>query len=325
MSRYSQRGVALVTVLLVVVIATVLATAMIKEQHLSISSARNVFDYNQARQYALGGEELARQILHQDFVDNNTGDHLMETWAQPDLFFEFEDGEVTLQITDLQGRINVNGLAPGAYTNETAERLRTLFTLLGVDPLNVARIRDWIDADDGADVAGGAEDFNYLGLDQPYRTSGALMTDLSEMRLLLDLDNETFQLIAPYLSAIPDANVKLNLNTASGPVLQSLHVDITPEVAEGLIVSREQQEGFPSVANLKATEESVPPALIESGLSVKSGYFEVRVKARYQERFAYLTSVLQRTTDGSIRVVYRNTARQILPVVVEEEDQETDA
>ena len=53
-----QQGVALISVLLVVVIATVLSVSMIRHQNLTIHKARNVYDQAQAAQYALGGEDV---------------------------------------------------------------------------------------------------------------------------------------------------------------------------------------------------------------------------------------------------------------------------
>ena len=67
---HKARGVALISILLVVVIATVLGVKMTTEQHFSINRARNYFDQVKVHQYALGGEELARQILYKDFTDN---------------------------------------------------------------------------------------------------------------------------------------------------------------------------------------------------------------------------------------------------------------
>ena len=76
-----QRGVALVSMLLLVALATVLAAAIVQEQQLVIRAATTHLDRGQARQYALGGEELARQILHKDYLDAPEKDYLGEDWA----------------------------------------------------------------------------------------------------------------------------------------------------------------------------------------------------------------------------------------------------
>ena len=62
-------GVALVSMLLLVALATVLASSIVQEQQLVIRAAGTHLDRGQAKQYALGGEELARQILYQDYLN----------------------------------------------------------------------------------------------------------------------------------------------------------------------------------------------------------------------------------------------------------------
>ena len=51
-----QSGVALVSMLLLVALATVLASAIVQEQQLVIRTAGTHLDRGQAKQYAIGGE-----------------------------------------------------------------------------------------------------------------------------------------------------------------------------------------------------------------------------------------------------------------------------
>ena len=78
-----QRGVALISVLLIVVAATALAYEMATRHTLNIAQSRLLLNGSQARQYALGGEEYARQILYADWEDEETRayDTLQESWA----------------------------------------------------------------------------------------------------------------------------------------------------------------------------------------------------------------------------------------------------
>ena len=64
MSR--QRGMALITVLLVVAVVTVVSAGIIARQQLSIRSSANQLHVRQAWHYALGGETLAKAILQRD-------------------------------------------------------------------------------------------------------------------------------------------------------------------------------------------------------------------------------------------------------------------
>ena len=350
--RGQQQGVALISILLIVVIATVLGAAMTTEQNFSINRARVSFDQSIVKQYALGGEELARQILRQDFIDSPEEDHLGEQWAVPGDVFEFEDGEIELQIIDLQSRMNVNGLAsteannngqngsansqlddstngslngsPNSSTqdNDTKARLIRLFTQQGAEDRHVHNLKDWIDADDANDGLG-AEDYAYLGLDKPYRTAGQLIGDISELRLLLEMEPQQFQLIAPYLVALPDVQIEVNVNTASAGVLQALLPGTDLGTLESLVADRDGGQPFESTSAF-LVQAGVQGVL--NGITVRSEFFQVSIKARYQDRFGYLTSIIQRDgTDGSMRVIYRDQSKKILPKVTEQKLKNTQA
>ena len=319
-----QSGVALVTVLLVVAIATVMAVSMVQEQQGSIHITRGFLSRGQAGQYALGGEELARQILHEDHAEGDSRDYLTETWASPDLHFEFEEGEVNLQITDLQGLFNVNSLSSeNALTGVARQRLVNLLSAVGADPLLTDRIQDWIDVDTSARPAG-AEDFEYLVYEPPYRTGNAMVQDVSELGLL-GLEPETLQQVIPFFTALPDSRTLVNVNTASPYILQALAPELSFESATVLVQRREEQEeGFETIEEFLQIPELAGVGVVTDGLGVQSSFFEVRTIARYQERFSYLTSILHRNPlDGSIRVIYRDFSKNFRPQQATVED--TDA
>src|SRR5690606_27464282 len=72
----------------------------------------------------------------------------------------------------------------------------------------------------------------------PYRTAGRSLGDLSELRLLLDMHEEDFQRLAPYVSALP-ADVPLNVNTASALVLSTLGDNLSLSRSEERRVGKE--------------------------------------------------------------------------------------
>ena len=311
-----QTGVALISVLLIVVIATVLGVAMTREQNHAITRARLALEQTRVHQYALGGEELARQILHTDFIEAREKDTLNETWAQQDLKFEFEDGVVEIWIEDLQGRFNLNSLVEYASGNNMPRlRFANLLNQQGIDPVFVDRLVDWVDANQTV-TRMGAEDYAYLGLDNPYRTSDQPMTDISELRLLLDMDPVSLARLAPLVTALPDPNTTLNVNTAKPEVLQALVADMTPAIAESLTLSRQDSDGYDNVQRFMQDEALAGQQIPLEGLGVQSGFFVVSIRARYQARFEYLTSIVQRNMmDGSLRVIYRDIGKKVNAVM----------
>ncbi|MFT4711950.1 MAG: general secretion pathway protein K [Candidatus Azotimanducaceae bacterium] len=356
-----QRGVALISILLVVVIATVLGVKMTTEQYFSIIRASNYFEQGKIRQYALGGEELARQMLFKDFIDQPQKDLLTEEWASKELKFEFEEGEIEMLIEDLQGRFNLNSListgaqtaGAGGLNNPTVgrnsqqigaqqstggvnqnqqgigaqggalasaqlamTRFRTLLNQQGLDPVFADRVKDWIDNNQDTTQLG-AEDFDYLGLERPYRTSDSPMVDISELRLVLDIDSATFAVLEPLVATLPtDVNL-INVNTASSSVIQAIAGSgLSFDAAEALTVQRDEGEGFDSVQNFLQDNSLAGQGVSPDGLSVQSSFFKVSIRARIGDRFGYLASVIQRNPiDGSMRVIFRDASKKIYPVI----------
>ncbi len=310
-----QQGVALVSILLIVAIATIMAVTMVREQQSAIQTARGYLARGQAIQYALGGEELARQILYEDFAEGLGRDHLAEVWADPELQFEFEAGQVNLTITDLQGLINLNSLTEANPGRELSrQRLVNLLLTASIEQSLVDRLQDWIDADTGNRPAG-AEDFDYLALDPPYRTSNQPLASVTELQLM-GLPAEQSTQLLPWVAALPTPEAPLNINTAPPGVLLSLSPSLTFAVAESLAMARDEQEGFETVDAFLQAPELAGLGIQGDGLGVQSSFFEVRVIARYQDKFSYLTSLVHRNSvDGSLQVLSRSFARSFRPAV----------
>ena len=310
---HANAGVALITVLLVVVIATVLGVSTAKKQHMTIQSSSHFFTRAQARYFALGGEEFARQILHKDFVTQPQWDSLDEPWAEPNMFFEFDGGDINLNIIDLQGRLNVNGLiGKGQKIIQSRARISLLTNQLGADPAWMDKLVDWSDLDTAASPLG-AEDYDYLGLSPAYRTSSQPLADLSELRLLLGFSNEAFFSLKDHLAVLPDAYSDLNVNTCSGLVLQTLATGLSLEQADSILATRITEGAFASVEAFLQQPELAGLGVNQEGLSVQSRFFEVKVRARFEDQIAYLTSILHRDpVTGAIVVVGRNSGEKFI-------------
>lgn len=102
-------GVALITVLLIVFLASVTATGLAALQQRAIRRSTVLLHQQQARLYTLGAEQWAMVILTRDRQQNAT-DHPGEEWAAPSAILPVESGALTSQIRDLQGCFNLNNL-----------------------------------------------------------------------------------------------------------------------------------------------------------------------------------------------------------------------
>ncbi len=309
----TQRGVALITVLLVVAIVTVVCAGMIARQQLSIRGTANQAQARQAWHYALGGEALAQSILRRDLRASGQGtglpavDHLLEPWALPQPAYDLDEGQgqVQVRIEDLAGRFNLNSLVQEQQTNAAAvAQFRRLLLRLQITEPYAERLVDWLDSDQQPTGELGAEDNAYLLLDPPYRTAGTRLEDLSELRLLLGMREEGFQRMAPYVTALP-ADTPLNVNKASAMVLSSLADSLSPSAAESLVKAR-QAAPFRDTASFMAQPALGGVQLQGTNIAVTSQFFQVISEVRLGDRRLALVSQIRREENGEIRVLKRN-------------------
>ncbi len=101
-----QSGVALITAMIVVALATVIAATLLFDSAMTARRSAGSFSMEQAIELSKGGEALAAYALLQD---KNQQDSSLDPWAQyvppvevaPEISIE-------AQVTDEQGKFNVN-------------------------------------------------------------------------------------------------------------------------------------------------------------------------------------------------------------------------
>lgn len=294
-TRARQRGVALITVLLVFALATVIATEMLRRSHLGIRSFGNLLATRQAYYYALGGETFARQLLTKDVLDGLGGvDHLQEPWArtreQP--AFEIEHGSMTVAIRDLQGRFNLNSVVDvaGAASQQDFGQFQKLLTELRLNANYASEWLDWIDAGQ-TPVANGAEDADY----PKTRTADRPESDISALRQLRSMNAEDYVRLAPHVTVLPKLMpsaqgqpipvvAPLNVNTADASTLRA----ILGQAVAAQVIARQKSGGYKNVADL-------PPGSAGAGqVDVKSSFFEILVTVSYDDRWQRLRTMVWR-------------------------------
>ena len=300
--RRRERGVALITALIVVALATIVAADLAWDNALDVRRTRMLLYRDQAVQVALGAESWVASILRQDLEDTDS-DHLGEIWASDLPPLPIDGGEVFGVIEDLQGRFNLNNLidGDGGIHEPSLEQFRRLLTALELDPRFAGLAADWLDADADAEFPDGAEDSIYTGIVPPYRTANQLLSTASELAALEGMDKITFDTLAPHVTALP-GRTDINVNTATPWVLQSLDENLSPGDVEGLVSERET-EGFADIDNTFST--LVTPEVL-SGLADSSNYFQLKVIVRIDTVRVTLYSVLRRGPRGSVSTILRS-------------------
>ncbi|MGD2073918.1 MAG: type II secretion system minor pseudopilin GspK [Gammaproteobacteria bacterium] len=307
-----QRGVALITALLVVALASIAAVAMATRQHLDVRRTGNLLHGEQAYTYLLGAESWASVVLFRDLRESQI-DTLEEDWATQLPATFVEGGSVIGRITDAQALFNLNNLVVGGQADEVAvDRYKHLLEALEL-PIELAdALVDWMDADVNVRFPDGAEDQSYLLLQPPYRTANQPLVDVSELRLIQGYEPEVVETLRPYVIALP-VPTPININTAGATVLRSLAPGIAESEGASLVSAR-PEEGFPGTAAfLKLPElagKEPPPD--GAAVSVQSDWFLFQGEANVGQARAQLTALLYRA-DRGVEVVQRRRQLVRLP------------
>ncbi len=297
-----QRGVALITALLVVAIATVAAVAMANRQQLDIRRTGSLLHGEQAWAYVLGAENWAKVVLRRD-AKNSTIDTLAEDWStQPPVSF-VEGGSIIGRLVDLQGRFNLNNLVRGGAADAKAIAFyKRLLRNLELDERLADALVDWIDADIDVRFPDGAEDEAYLLLDPPYRAANQPLADTSELRLVKGYTAEAVARLLPHVVALP-ARTAVNVNTADAVVLSATAENLSLSDGEALVEAR-GEEGFDSVDRFRSQSPLAGKQVDPELLSVKSDWFLMLSEANIGQGRARLASRIQRNRDD-LRVISR--------------------
>ena len=300
--RTTDRGVALITAMLITALASMVAANLAWDNALDVRRTMVLLNHEQAVQVALGAESWVIGILHQDLEDSET-DHLGEIWAIALPGLPIDGGEVTGTIEDLQGRFNVNNLIDdnGEVVPESLERFRRLLIALELDPRFAGIAADWIDSNIEAAFPDGAEDPIYTGIIPPYRSANQSLTSASEFAALEGMTRESFNILRPHITALP-GRTNININTATGPVLQSLDDNLSAADVERLLAEREIA-GF---ADIQSTFSSLVTPDVLNTLDESTNYFQLKVVVRIDTVRVTLYSVLQRGPQGGVAPILRS-------------------
>jgi general secretion pathway protein K len=308
MRRDEEKGVALLTMLLIVAVMSALAVAVLDDIRFAIRRTTNAELTGQARWYALGAETLARQQLARLAMASPdrtpVGDEVLGVWRA----FPVEGGVINAKLDDAGNCFNLNSVVEGApeywLRRETGLRqYRALLTELGFAPREALSLSealaDWIDTDGGRNTAG-AEDETYLDEPAPYRTSGALLAEVSELRAIRGYEPEIYDLVRPFVCALPTAELSpLNVNTLTPEqaVLLTVLTDraITLETARQLIAGR-PADGWANTTDFwssPALNRAIPTDAALAQVSVRTRFFGLTAQVDYAGGEAYMTALLE--------------------------------
>lgn len=248
MKADSQRGVALLTILLLVVSITVVAGAMLASQKIAIRRSGLLFDQNQLLQDINAGQQLAVTLIRADAKLNDT-DSEQDIWAQPIPPYTLGGHSIDIELRDEGSRFNINNLYHnGAVDTAALAVFQRLLTQLNLEPDTAVAILDYQDADSEVYQDGGDENVVYAqqsnrGADTALPNQALLSIDqLAEVK---GVDAQVLATLRPYITAVP-YYLPININTAS-PVLFAALVEGASSQQMQSIIELRAKQAFSSV------------------------------------------------------------------------------
>lgn len=310
-----QQGIALITILVMVALATILAATIAQRQAATAESTAYLMRQNQSLMYAKSAEAFFSELLVDDAENAAEVDHLQETWAQPMPAFPVEDGYVSGIVQDESGKFNLNSLITAEGTvNENAKAWFELILKRAGLPAQLSEaVIDWQDADELVSGGMGAESNYYQGLPNAALPPNAKFHSVEELKLVRGFEENKYKLIEPYLSAAPVQDSPVNINTASAFLLASMDEKLDVNAVQQLLDQRQANlEHFSNVTDLWSLEPFAQVDvdkrnLFNSLLGVQSNYFKARIEVVLSERKRQFSSDLVRQ-DKQVYVAYRSMA-----------------
>ena len=298
-TRKREQGLAIVLALFVVALASTAATYMVWQQQLLIRQSENLNALAQGQAVARAALDWGRLIIAEDGGQQNKVDHFGEDWARSLEPTPVEGGQFVGKIADAQARYNLNSLVDRDTDGVVLRRLLAVLELPG-DLAN--GVRDWIDADDQVSFPGGAEDLDYLGGNDPYRTANRLLIDINALYRIKGFTPEIVKRLRPFVTALP-RGTPINVNTASPEVLTALFEDLTLDAAKDLAAKREKTpfDDLNAFKDRTKTLKLLNPNMID----VKCDFFLLTANVLFNRTELSYTAMVQRQPTGGPKLLWQ--------------------
>ena len=300
-----QRGVAVITAILIVAVAASAATFMLAQQSAMIGQATLLASRAQADLYVDAGFDWSRGVLTEDARRAGAVDHPGEGWAQPIVGLPVERAVVAGAIADEQGKFNLNNLAIGGRSDADLKILQRILKELALPAELADAVMDWIDADADITGNGGAEDAHYLSLRRPYRTANQLMVQVDELHRVRGFDAATVAKLRPHVTALPGRRA-VNINTTTAVVLAAI---LDGKVPADKIAERIALRASRPMISLTEIAQWAPTAdvrAVNTDLTVKSEFFSVRVQVAQDDVQVAAEALVQRNPqNGATSIAWR--------------------
>lgn len=317
----SERGAALLSVLLMVAVLAVIAATTLDRIALSTKLAINGNALAQARMFTYAAESIAAARIEDLIARDAAQTTLAGGWLGKEQILPIPVGTASATVRDGGNCFNLNSLvteSEGRYQASATgqEQFVALMVVLGVNE-GVARAvaaaaTDWVDSDT-VPLPSGAEDDAYRSSVQSYLTANRLFAHHSELRAVKGVTPAIYAKLRGWICALPEPSLSpLNVNTLSAeqaPLLVMLFPPntLSPAAARAYLAKR-PASGYGSLIRFwEAPEMSAlkPSSSVQEQVKLTSKYFLLNTKVSLGET-ALEGEAMIVGTPSPARVVWRS-------------------
>jgi len=310
-----QQGMALLMALVMLAIAMTLAAGIWYNSRLSLFRSHNLQQNMQAQHLSRGLLVWASDILEKDYMEAEQAyDSHSDPWQQGIKGLIVEQAVLSGELVGMNHLFNINNLVIDQQVSTVhLDYFIRLLTALNLDVHIADKIIDWIDADQET-RPGGAEDFAYAGENPPYKTAGKPFLHILQLKLLAGLDEDQFQRLLPYVSALPIENgaTKMNINTLQPIMIKALDPAIKEELA--IRIHQQGQANFTRLDDFYQFEEmkfllelKQNKDIINQLIDVRTLFLQAKTQVDFKESSHLAYALLKRNNNGASRVLMRSS------------------
>jgi general secretion pathway protein K len=311
-----QRGMAIISALLIAAVVAVIAGGMITRQSVATREMESAQLRAQSNAVLLGAVDWSRQLL-QDERRRDALTRLDQRWAQPILTLPVgvRSGVFKGAIEDEQGKFNLSNLVvEGHVSNVEVEVFQRLCDSLGVSAkASAAIIRRVIDGHtllpDMPDPATASNTFNSGRLtspgtdQQPTAATQPMLRSLDDVRSVAGVDAASLERLRGFVTLLP-ATTWVNGNTARAEVLAAQVPGLSLQKARSLVVERDGGHWFINRGDF-VSRLGMPQLDVQSvSVGITSDWFLVRGQIERDQRSVSMQALLQRDQDKLPTVIW---------------------
>jgi general secretion pathway protein K len=294
MKRRRERGVAVVTALLLATLAITIVASLFWQQQVQVRSIENQRLQLQKQWVLRGALDWARLILRED-AKYSTIDDLNEPWAVPlsdtrlDRYVESaalrgDAGSAVLSggIQDAQARLNLTNLATqGKVNTSEVQAFERLLSTLRQDSAIAQATAQLLADSERAALA-----------DNPGSPRPIGLVQVNDLLAVPGCTLQTLNAIRDYVIFLPSAT-PVNANTATAEVLAARLPGLSLTDATTLVNSR-KQSAFRDLADVAARLPGKPASVDASLFSVASGFFLVNGRVTIRAATLQVQALVER-------------------------------